>query len=206
MTIATQRCLRTRNSPRRAKSLTKGNYWYWTMINRNRSSLKPIAGANYSSRHYLSLKQELLLATAPTLTILSVMALVELLSQQRLLFASLAVSAFLIYLDPHHGSNTARSLISAQLMAAVIGLFASFTLGAGYSAAAVAMVITIVVMIVADVVHPPAVATSLVFAFSVSSQANLVLFSLGVGVISLLVGLERFVLWLMVRPLIGREE
>ncbi|MEG3863016.1 HPP family protein [Microcoleus sp. herbarium12] len=134
------------------------------------------------------------------------MALVELLSQQRLLFSSLAVSAFLIYLDPHHSSNTARSLISAQLMAAAISLFASFALGAGYSAAAAAMVITIIVMIVVDVVHPPAVATSLVFAFSVSSQNNLILFSLGVGAISLLVGLERFVLWLMVRPLIEREE
>ncbi|MEG4805678.1 HPP family protein [Microcoleus sp. ARI1-B5] len=176
------------------------------MINRNRSSLKSIAGADYSSRRYLSLKQELLLATAPTLTILSIMALVEVLSRQRFLFASLAVSAFLIYLDPHHGSNTARSLILSQLMAAAIGLFASFALGAGYSAAAAAMVITIVVMIVLDVVHPPAVATSLVFAFSVSSQNNLILFSLGVGAITLLVELERFALWLLVRPLMGREE
>jgi CBS-domain-containing membrane protein len=173
------------------------------MINRN--CLKPIAGTDRPSRRYLSLKEELLLATAPTLTILSVMALVEVLNGQRLLFASLAASAFLIYLDPHHGSNAARSLILSQLMAAAIGLFASFVLGASYMSAAVAMVVTIAFMIVLNIVHPPAVATSLSFAFlRVDRENNFILFSLAVGVIALLVGLERLMLWLLARSAIRR--
>lgn len=174
------------------------------MMNRNRFRLKPIAGTDRPSRHYLSLKEELLLATAPTLTILSVMALVEVSNGQRLLFASLAASAFLIYLDPHHASNTVRSLILSQLMAAAIGLLASFVLGAGYISGAVAMVFTIVFMIVLNIVHPPAVATSLSFAFRVGRENNFILFSLAVGVVALLVGLERFLLWLLARSAIRK--
>lgn len=75
-------------------------------MNRDRSSLKPIEGANRALRSRLDLKGELLLATAPTVTVLGVLALVEVLSRQRLLFASLAASAFLIYLDPQHGANS----------------------------------------------------------------------------------------------------
>lgn len=168
------------------------------MMNRNRSSLKPIADT-YSSRHHLTLKEELLLAAAPTFTILSVMALVEVLSRQQLLFASLASSAFMIYLDPQHGSNTARSLILSQLMAATTGLLTNFTLGAGYSSGAVAMVVTIVGMIMLDVIHPPAVATALSFGFQADDGNNLVLFSLAVGVVALLVRLERFLLWVLTR-------
>jgi len=79
-------------------------------MSQNRSSLKPIEGANRSLRRRLTLKGELALATAPTAIVLGVFALVEVLSRQRLLFASLASSAFLIYLDPQHGTNTMRTL------------------------------------------------------------------------------------------------
>lgn len=168
-------------------------------MNQSHPSLKPFERTNRSFRCRLSLKEELLLATAPTLTILSVMALIELLSRQHLLFAPLAASAFLIYLDPHHISNTARSLIMSQLIAATIGLIANSILGAGYLAAAVAMVVTIILMIVLNIVHPPAVSTSLGFAFLAGSNNNLILFGLAVGVISLLVGLERFALWMLAR-------
>jgi CBS-domain-containing membrane protein len=168
-------------------------------MSRNRSSLKPIEGANRSLRRRLSLKGELLLAAAPTVTILSVLGLVEVLSRQRLLFASLASSAFLIYLDPQHGTNTARTLILAQITAATIGLLSYLTLGAGYFSGAVAMVITIVLMIVLDVVHPPAVATSLSFAFRAGNENNWVLFALAIAITSLLVGLEQVVLWILAR-------
>ncbi|BAY65639.1 hypothetical protein NIES22_57460 [Calothrix brevissima NIES-22] len=56
----------------------------------HRSSLKPLEGANRSLRRRLNWKGELALATAPTAVILGVLALVEVLSRQRLLFASLA--------------------------------------------------------------------------------------------------------------------
>ena len=53
----------------------------------NRTSLKPIEGANRSLRRRLSLKGEFALAIAPTTVILLVLALVQALSQQRLRIA-----------------------------------------------------------------------------------------------------------------------
>jgi hypothetical protein len=77
-------------------------------MNQNRVSAKPIDSIKRSLRQHLSLKEELRLASTPALTILFVMAFVEVLSRQRLLFASLASSAFLVYLDPYHSSNAAQ--------------------------------------------------------------------------------------------------
>ena len=168
-------------------------------MSRNRSSLKPIKGANRSLRQRLDLRGELLLAAAPTALVLSVLALVEVLSRQRLLFASLASSAFLIYLDPQHGTNTVRTLIISQMMAATIGLISYLVLGSGYLSGGIAMVLTIVLTIVLDVVHPPAVSTSLSFALRAGNENNWVSFGLAVSVIALLVVLERFALWILAR-------
>ncbi|PSB12521.1 HPP family protein [Pleurocapsa sp. CCALA 161] len=163
------------------------------------SSLQPLQGAKRSLRRRLDWKGELALAFAPTVVVLTVLALVESLSHQRLLFASLASSAFLIYLDPQHGTNTVRTLITSQTMAALIG-FTTYTLfGSGYFSGGSAMVITIVLMILLDAMHPPAVSTSLSFALRTGSQNNLVLFSLALSIILLLVGLQRSALWLLAR-------
>lgn len=162
-----------------------------------RSSLKPLKGANRSLRSRLSLKGELALATAPTLTVLGVLALVEVLSRQRLLFASLASSAFLIYLDPQHGTNTVRTLVTSHMMAASIGWIAYLIFGSGYLSSGTAMVVTIVLMILLDVVHPPAISTSLSFALRAGNENNLVLFALAVVITALLVVIERFSLWLL---------
>jgi CBS-domain-containing membrane protein len=121
----------------------------------------------------LDLKGELALATAPTLTVLGVLALVEVLSRERLLFASLASSAFLIYLAPQHGTNRVRALILAQMMAATIGLIRHLFLGSGYLSGGSAMMVTIALMILLDVVHPPAVSTSLSFALRAGNESNL---------------------------------
>lgn len=169
-------------------------------MSRDRTSLKPIEGANRSLRRRLGIKGELLLAIAPTVVALTVLALVEALSRQRLLFASLAASAFLIYLDPQHGTNSVRTLVLSQLMAAVIGWLTFVSFGSGYLAAGSAMISsTIVLMIVLDIMHPPAVATSLSFALKAGNENNLILFGLAVGITALLVGLERLALWLIAR-------
>ena len=168
-------------------------------MSQNRSSLKPIQGAKRSLRRRLGLKGELILALLPTAIILTVLALVEVLSRQRLLFASLASSAFLIYLDPQHGTNKVRTLILSQLLAASIGLVAFLIFGPGYLSAGSAMVVFIVLMILFDAVHPPAVATSLSFAFRAGNESNLVLFGLAVGITAVLVVLERFTLWFLAK-------
>ncbi|NTU79468.1 MAG: HPP family protein [Chloroflexales bacterium] len=162
-----------------------------------RTSLRPVAGANRAFRERLGLRDELLLALLPTLIVLGVLAFVEVLSRQRLLFASLASSAFLIYLDPQHGTNTARTLSVAHLAAAGVGFLTYLALGPGYVSGGSAMVVTIVLMIVLDAVHPPAVSTALSFAFRAGDERSLVLFALAVGIIAVLVVLEQATLWLL---------
>lgn len=164
-----------------------------------RESLKPIEGANRSLRRRLDLKGELALALLPTATVLAVLGLVETFSNQRLLFASLASSAFLIYLDPQHGANSVRTLVLSQLTASLVGWLAFVLLDPGYFAAAGAMTIVIILMIVLDAVHPPAVSTALGFAFRAGDENNLLLFAMALGLIAVLVALERFSLWMLAR-------
>ncbi|MBW4538045.1 MAG: HPP family protein [Myxacorys chilensis ATA2-1-KO14] len=169
------------------------------MGRRRRSSLKSIEGANRTIRRRLDRKGELMLATVPTITVLIVLALVEVLSRQRLLFASLASSAFLIYLDPQHGTNQVRTLTLAQMLAATIGFITHLIFGDGYLSGGISMVTMIVLMIVFDIMHPPAVSTSLSFALKAGNESNLVLFGLALAITATLVLLERFALWLIAR-------
>jgi CBS-domain-containing membrane protein len=164
-----------------------------------RITLAPIPDTRTKLRHRLGLKGELALAALPTLTVLAVLVLVETLSQQRLLFASLASSAFLIYLDPHHNMNAVRTLVISQLLSAVIGFALYLSFGPGYIAAGSAMVAAIVLMILLDVVHPPAVASALSFAFKAESERNLVLFGFALLIVAMLVLLQQWAIWLLAR-------
>lgn len=121
------------------------------------------------------------------------------LSRQRLLFASLASSAFLIYLDPRHGTNAVRTLVIAQMSAAGLGLAAYTLLGPGYPAAAAGMVAAIAAMVLLDAVHPPAMSTALAFALRAGDESNVVLFGLAVGVLAVLVVLQRAALAVLAR-------
>jgi CBS-domain-containing membrane protein len=145
----------------------------------------------------LDVRGELVLALLPTVIMLTVLAMVEVLSRQCLLLASLASSAFLIYLEPKHSTNSIRTLFISQMMAATVGLVMYLILGPGYVSGGSAMVITIVLMILLDVVHPPAVSTSLSFAFRAGNETNLVLFGLAVAITALLVIMERLMLWFL---------
>lgn len=138
-----------------------------------------------------------MLALAPTATVLGVFALVGVLSRQRLLFASLASSAFIIYLDPQHGTNTVRTPILSQMLAASVGIGLYLALGPGYLSGGAAMIATITLMILLDAMHPPAVSTALSFAFRAGSESNLLLFGLAVGITAVLVVLQRLALRLL---------
>lgn len=162
-------------------------------------SIQPSKRQLRVARQRLGWRGEILLALLPTITVLIVIAVVERFSQQRLLFASLASSAFLIYLDPLHGTNSTRTLVIAQVGAALLGFAACAAFGAGYPAAAGAMLVTIAVMIGFDAVHPPAVATALSFAFREGPESNLLLFTIAVAMLAALVLLERASLWVMAR-------
>jgi hypothetical protein len=84
-------------------------------VEREESMIKPL-------RRSLGLQGKLTLVILPTLIILGVLFFVNILNAQRLLFASLSASAFLIYLDPEHGTNRMQTLIISQMSAALLGL------------------------------------------------------------------------------------
>ena len=164
---------------------------------------QPLASAPIASRsgarRRLGLQGELLLALLPTATVLLVLALVEAFSRQRLLFASLASSAFLIYLDPQHHVNSVRTLILSQILAAGLGFGFYKLIGPGYLSAALAMVLVIGALIILDSLHPPAIATELNFSFKGDDESNLLLFGLAVGLVAVLVTLQRTSKWLLLR-------
>lgn len=152
-------------------------------------------------RRHLGWRKELLLASFPTAVVLAVFAFIERFTHQRLLFASLGASAFLIYLDPEHTTNSPRTLLIAQLGGAAAGFVFVSLLGAGYWAAAAAMIATIALMLATHAVHPPAIATSLSFAFRDAPETDLGVFALALGMILLLIALERGSLWLLSKHL-----
>ena len=93
-------------------------------MSQKRSSLKPVEGAKRSLRRRLNLQGEFILALMPTITVLGVFALVEVFTRQHLLFASLASSAFLIYLDPQHATNSVRTLLLKVFVSQLFGIAA----------------------------------------------------------------------------------
>lgn len=145
------------------------------------------------------LKTEVSLALMPTMMIIAVLLLLQAFSQQRLLFSSLASSAFLIYIDPRHPVNSIRTLSIAQLSSAVIGYGVYLAIGPGYLSAAISMIIAIGVMIATGAMHPPAVSSALIFAFQYTKPDTLLLFGSAVILLVLLIVLQRVSLWLVRR-------
>ena len=167
-------------------------------MNENQTT-EPLDDKPAEIRRRFGTRQELMLALLPTTIVLLVFGAVQAWSKQELLFASLASSAFLIYLDPKHATNSARTLVISQILSALIGFAAFYVFGAGYLSAASAMVAAIIAMVTLDAVHPPAVSTALAFGFRSSNANNLMLFVLSVFLLVLLVALQRVSLWLLAR-------
>jgi acyl dehydratase len=69
------------------------------------ASLEPIQGSARVGRQRLGRRGERTLALFPTLTMILVLSLVELLAHERILFAALAFGTFLIHLDPEQGEG-----------------------------------------------------------------------------------------------------
>lgn len=120
-------------------------------------------------------------------------------TRQRLLFASLASSAFLIYYVPLDRMNSVRVMAIAQGVGCALGVAASILLGSGYLAGAVAMVATILLLITLNVVHPPAISTALGFAFVTPRDRTLLLFAVAIVLLGILVMMQRIALWTLHR-------
>lgn len=146
-----------------------------------------------------SLAAELALALPATVTVLLAMFLVEELTHQRALFASLAASAFLIYHDPAHLMNTVRAMVTSYLAATALGVGAAWLLAPGYAAAAAALTLAICLLIATRSVHPPALAVALSFGFSAQQEETVILFALSVVVVALLIAVQVAVRWAFAR-------
>ena len=142
---------------------------------------------------------ELLLALPPTVMVLGVVYLFESFRHQRVLFTSLAASAFLIYRDPAHPMNGVRVTVTAHVVAVALGLGAALLLGPGYLAGAVAMTATIVTLIVFDIVHPPAIGTALGFGFFPEQTSSAGFFIIALVMLAALIVLQRAATWLLRR-------
>jgi CBS-domain-containing membrane protein len=127
----------------------------------------------------------------PTVVVLMMVACVQALSDQLLIFASLASSAFLVYLHPEHPTNRVRTFLLAQGSAALLGFGFVSLLGSGFVAAGVTMVLTVVLIITLDAMHPPAMSTALSFAFRTNSFKTLLIFGLAMLVVASFVALQR---------------
>ncbi len=138
---------------------------------------------------------EFALAIPPTIVVLFVMLAIDRVTGQRLLFASLASSAFLIYSVPRDRMNGIGVMVTAQSIGCCIGVIAAILLGEGYEAGALAMIVTILLLISIDAVHPPAISTTLGFAFVAPKDRSLLLFAASIGLLATLVILQRIALW-----------
>ncbi len=139
----------------------------------------------------VGLAGKLALAVPPTLIVLGALFLLEGLRHERVLFASLASSAFLIYRDPGHRMNGVRTMVGAHLAAVALGIGAATLFHPGYTASAVAMIGTILILVLCDVVHPPAVSTALGFAFHAQQTDAAGLFLIALAMVAALVLLQR---------------
>ena len=148
-------------------------------------------------RKRYDLKTEISLALLPTVTMAIVLFLLEMYGKQHLLFASLASSAFLIYLDPQHPTNSIYTLAMAQISAALIGIGVIKLIGPGYTSAMLAMVLAIFFMVILNVMHPPAVSTALTFAFETGK--TLPLFFIALGLLLILVIIQKVSVWMINR-------
>ncbi len=91
------------------------------------------------------------------------------------------------------------------MLAATIGLVTHLALGSDYLAAGSAMTFTIFLMVVLDIMHPPAVATALSFALKAGDASNVLLFGLAVAITAVLVTLQQLALWLVTRSVAARK-
>src|SRR5262245_25004977 len=145
----------------------------------------------------LSVRDKLLLALLTTATVLPMLGVIEVFGRHHLLCASLASSAFLIYWDPRNEMNSVHAVVVSQTTAAGVGWLTWLLLGGGFAAAACAIPMAILLMILLNAVHPPAVSTALAFAMQLDPTGSFVLFALAVGITALLIVLQRAVLWLI---------
>jgi CBS-domain-containing membrane protein len=131
----------------------------------------------------------------PTVTVVLAFIATNFLTSHPILFASLASSAFLIYRDPQHRMNRVRVMVVAQLLGWSVGSVASLVFGSSYLAGGIAMGCSIILLVALDVLHPPAISTSLGFALIGPHTTLLATFLVALFLVATLAVLQRIAVW-----------
>lgn len=129
---------------------------------------------------------ELALAGPPTVTLLLALFFTNQLTRHPVLFTSLASSAFLIYQDPMHRKNSLSVMAIGQAAGAIAGICASLLLGQGYISVAVAVMLTIILLVPLNAVHAPGISSAMGFALLSPAYGLLAAFAVAVGIIIIL--------------------
>ncbi len=138
-------------------------------------------------------------SVATIATVLLLIFVVQDLARQPVLVTSLASSAFLLYYQPQNEVNRFKPLVFGHALAAGVGFVASLLLPLPYVATAVGIATTVVLMSLLRIVYPPAISTTLVFAYRPHDVTVIVTF-LGTLAVVLVLALVYFALWYGIAP------
>jgi CBS-domain-containing membrane protein len=95
--------------------------------------------------------------------------------------------------------NEAQVMIPTHITASLVGFASFLVFGEGYLSGALAMGLTITILILFSIVHPPAVSISLIFAFRAQRAKTLLLCSLALAMVAVLYVLQRVAVALLHR-------
>ena len=115
---------------------------------------------------------------ATVLSVIAVIFVVQELASRPILVASLGSSAFLLYFQPRNEVNNFRPLVLGHLLAAATGYGANLLLPEPYLSVATGLAVTVLLLTGLRLVHPPAISTSLVFAYRPEQAEAIVTFGL----------------------------
>ncbi|MDX1664458.1 MAG: HPP family protein [Candidatus Promineifilaceae bacterium] len=131
----------------------------------------------YSAEHLAAV------AIATVLSVVAIIFVVQELATRPILVASLGSSAFLLYFQPRNEVNNFKPLVFGHLLAAVTGYGANLLFPEPYLSVASGLAVTVLLLAALRLVHPPAISTSLVFAYRPEQAVAIVTFGLTLAVV-----------------------
>lgn len=122
-------------------------------------------------------------SAATVITVVLMIVVVEQIAEQAVLVTSLAASTFLLYYQPLHRMNRFVPVVGGHLIAAGVGFLADEIIPSATLALAVSITVTVTALASLRIIHPPAISTSVVFAYQPHDAGALLTFSLTLAVV-----------------------
>lgn len=134
----------------------------------------------------LNLRARLILGIFPVIIVLVLTAL-EIKLRQHIIFTSLVSSIFLIYLRPNELMTDTATILVSQFTAALTGYLSYKLFGNSFWSVCVTILLVTAILILLNRLHPPAIATSVIFNYRTHSESDLFLFGLLIGIAVVLI-------------------